>query len=208
MFKENSFLPTEESFRLRGDNDAVFDQMLADNFDEFNPTAQELLEHRLRKYQRQVVTQEQKIRQLEEVLLQRYETVGRHGLNYAKLYHNHDDGYSMEKLKKLLKRMKEDTEDGLQRHPLLDPKESKKLDQKLKKVLGLGETKAAQKGDEENEEAEPQDDDVAEGEKEQELKEWQDLLQRTIEEHQGKDEVKLFLALSKLLTEKRAKERE
>jgi len=30
--------------------------------------------------------------------------VGRHGLNYAKLFHNLHGGYSMEKLKKVLKR--------------------------------------------------------------------------------------------------------
>lgn len=90
-----------------------------------------------------MATQEEKIRQLQEVLLQRQEIVGRHGLNYAKLYHNHDDGYSMEKLKKVLKRMKEDVEDGLQRHPFLDPKESKKLDEKLRKILGLGGAEAA-----------------------------------------------------------------
>ena len=39
--------------------------------------------------------------------------------------------------------MKEDVEDGLQRHPFLDPKESKKLDEKLRKILGLGGTEAA-----------------------------------------------------------------
>lgn len=36
MFKENSFLPTEESFRLHEDGDQVFDQMLADNIGEFD----------------------------------------------------------------------------------------------------------------------------------------------------------------------------
>jgi hypothetical protein len=34
---------------------------------------------------------------------------GRHGLDYGKLYHNVGGGYSMEKLKKVLKRISEDT---------------------------------------------------------------------------------------------------
>jgi hypothetical protein len=43
----------------------------------------------------------------------------------------------MDKLKKVLKRLKEDREDGLDRHPFLDPQESLKLDEKLRKILRL-----------------------------------------------------------------------
>ena len=38
---------------------------------------------------------------------------GRHGLNYAKLYHNVDGGYEMEQLKTVLKRIKKDSEEGI-----------------------------------------------------------------------------------------------
>jgi len=43
----------------------------------------------------------------------------------------------MDKLKNVLKRMSEDREDGIDRHPFLDPVESQKLDEKLRKVLKL-----------------------------------------------------------------------
>jgi hypothetical protein len=38
----------------------------------------------------------------------------------------------MEKLKKVMQRLSEDREDGLYRHPFLDPKESEILDEKLR----------------------------------------------------------------------------
>ena len=56
MFKENSFLPTEESFKLRADNDVAFDNMLKDNIHEFGPNAAEVIAHRLKKYERKVET--------------------------------------------------------------------------------------------------------------------------------------------------------
>jgi len=46
-------------------------------------------------------------------------------LNYNKLYHNKDGGYSMDKLKRVMQRLKQDKEDGL--HPFLDPTQEKEL---------------------------------------------------------------------------------
>jgi hypothetical protein len=43
----------------------------------------------------------------------------RHGLDYNKLFFNYDGGYDMERLKTVLKRTKQDREDGV--HPFVDP---------------------------------------------------------------------------------------
>jgi len=59
----------------------------------------------------------------------------RHGLDYGKLYHNHEGGYTMEKLKKCLERQVDDREKGIELHPYLDVKEAQRLDDKLRDVL-------------------------------------------------------------------------
>jgi hypothetical protein len=51
--------------------------------------------------------------------MERNYLASRHGLNYAKLYHGLDGGYSMEKLKKVLKRIQGDIKDNI--HPFIDP---------------------------------------------------------------------------------------
>lgn len=133
IFKDHDFLPTEESFKGFGLRDEEFDKILADNIDEFGKTAREMIEFRLKKkYQRKIKLQQHTIEELKAVIQQRKQISGRHRLNYAKLYHNHHGGYSMEKLKKVMQRLSEDREDGLHRHPFLDPKESEILDEKLR----------------------------------------------------------------------------
>lgn len=62
----------------------------------------------------------------------------RHGLDYGKLFHNHEGGYTMEKLKKCLERQVDERDNGLEMHPFLDVKEAQRLDDKLRKVLRDG----------------------------------------------------------------------
>ena len=59
----------------------------------------------------------------------------------------------MDKLKKVLKRMKADREDGVHRHPWLDPQEAEKIDEKLRDLLKLNMKDEPAEGQEEAEEA-------------------------------------------------------
>ena len=74
--------------------------------------------------------------------------VDRHNLDYNKLYHMHGGGYSMDKLKKVLKRIRTDRGDGLHQHPWLDPVEADRLDQKLRSILKLDGKDEAADGEE------------------------------------------------------------
>ena len=66
-------------------------------------------------------------------ILNKFYTLGRHGLNYAKLFLDFEGGYTMEELKVLMERVKKDKEDNI--HPFIDPKENRKLVAKIKKTL-------------------------------------------------------------------------
>jgi hypothetical protein len=72
---------------------------------------------------------------LRDEYVEREYTAARHGLNYAKLYHGLDGGYSMEKLKKVLKRIKSDVQDNI--HPFIDPEQDGRVEVQLKKILKL-----------------------------------------------------------------------
>lgn len=61
------------------------------------------------------------VKKIEEDYYERAYTSARHGLNYSKLYHGLDGGYSMEKLKKVLQRIKSDVKDNI--HPFIDPEQ-------------------------------------------------------------------------------------
>jgi hypothetical protein len=98
-------------------------------------------------------TLKDRVDHLENEYYERAYTAGRHGLNYAKLYHGLDGGYSMEKLKKVLDRIKSDVKDNI--HPFIDPEQDNRVESQLKKILKLridskpeGE-EAAQEDDEE-----------------------------------------------------------
>lgn len=62
----------------------------------------------------------------------------------------------MDKLKQVLKRIAEDREDGIDRHPYLDPQESEKLDEKLRNIFNLKKNKKTEgaEGEEAEEAAE------------------------------------------------------
>jgi hypothetical protein len=75
------------------------------------------------------------VKELEMEYFERAYTATRHGLNYTKLYHGLDGGYSMEKLKKVLERIKSDVKDNL--HPFIDPEQDNRVESQLKKILKL-----------------------------------------------------------------------
>lgn len=101
----------------------------------------------------------------------------------------------MEKLKKVLKRLAEDREDGLDRHPFLDPKESQRLDEKLRKLLKVN-TKEAAEGDAEEEAAEASEE---EGEK---IPTYHEQLFKIIEEDEGAGDVEILRAIWDIIKEK------
>lgn len=104
----------------------------------------------------------------------------------------------MEKLKKVMKRLTEDREDGLDRHPFLDPQESQKLDEKLRKVLKLN-SKEAVEGEEAAEASEEED-----GEK---ILTVQERLIKVAEENPGADDAEIIKAVFSILREKQENEK-
>jgi len=90
-------------------------------------------------------------------LAPRLYTLGRHGLDYAKLYHDFEGGYDMEQLKTILQRVKQDKEDGF--HPFVDKALDRELEAKLQQTLKVyKENKAkAKEGDGEAESEEPEE---------------------------------------------------
>jgi len=104
----------------------------------------------------------------------------------------------MDKLKTVLKRMSEDREDGIDRHPFLDPMESKKLDEKLRKVLKLN---SAAEGEVAEEAAEASDDE--DGEK---ILTVQERLLNVAEDNYGADDAEILKAIFDIIKEKQVKE--
>lgn len=89
---------------------------------------------------------EVEIQRLRDEITERHYTAARHGLNYGKLYHGLDGGYSMEKLKTVMKRIKNDIKDNI--HPFIDSKEDTRVETQLRKVLKLRiDDRAAQDGE-------------------------------------------------------------
>tara|TARA_B110000285_G_C15135933_1_gene626903 strand:- start:1004 stop:1696 length:693 start_codon:yes stop_codon:yes gene_type:complete len=107
----------------------------------------------------------------------------------------------MEKLKKVLKRLNEDREDGVDRHPFLDPEESAKLDEKLRKVLKL-KSKGGEEGEAAEEEAAASEEE--DGEKAMTI---QERLIQVTEENDGADDAEIFKAVMGILKEKQAEEK-
>ena len=98
---------------------------------------------------------ETEVQKLRDEIVERTYTAARHGLNYGKLYHGLDGGYSMEKLKTVMKRIKNDITNNL--HPFIDPEQDGKIENQLRKILKLridekNTGEAAQEGEGEEEE--------------------------------------------------------
>jgi hypothetical protein len=121
----------------------------------------------------------------------KFYTAARHGLNYAKLYHGLDGGYSMEKLKKVLKRIKSDHKEHL--HPFIDEEEDFRVDQQLRKIL-------KQRVDQRPKEVAKKGNDD-----EERVKTAEEYLLEEIEEDEEKE---LTKELFRLIREKQQKERE
>lgn len=155
--------------------------------------AYEIIEQINKKYEHNVETYQNDIENLYDELMEKEYTAARHGLNYAKLYHGLDGGYSMEKLKKVLQRIKNDVKDNL--HPFIDPREDNRVDEKLKKILKL---RMDEKVTDEAAQEDAADDE--EGEK---IKTGEEYLLESIEDEEEREYTKELL---NLVNERRAKE--
>jgi len=102
----------------REDIDETMERFLLANFDDLEPMEQEMLTERLY-YRHEASTHHENTIKMYEKLQQQMYLSDRHGLDYNKLFFNYDGGYDMERLKTVLKRTKQDREDGV--HPFVDP---------------------------------------------------------------------------------------
>lgn len=111
--KGEHFMPEQ-----REDIDETMERFLLANFDDLEPMEQEMLTERLY-YRHEASTHHENTIKMYEKLQQQMYLSDRHGLDYNKLFFNYDGGYDMERLKTVLKRTKQDREDGV--HPFVDP---------------------------------------------------------------------------------------
>jgi hypothetical protein len=137
--KKLDFLNPNGSFVPEVDSETIQDQrltrLLMENFDNLPKVEQALLSERVARAYPDEKTFEERQNEKEHELMRAIELSGRHGLSYYKLFHNAEGGYDLERLKTVLKRIKQDREDGI--HPYVDPALDAELTRKLKKVLRL-----------------------------------------------------------------------
>ena len=134
MFSKDgeNFMPEEVEAAEREER---LTELLLQNFDSLAKHEKALLLERVKRANDVSQTQEETITALEAELERALYMTSRHGLSYRKLFHNSEGGYDLERLKTVLKRVKQDREDGL--HPYIDPALDAELSKKLKKVLRL-----------------------------------------------------------------------
>jgi cysteinyl-tRNA synthetase len=127
----------------------------------------------------------------------------RYGLNYAKLYLDYDGGYDMERLKKVMLRMKKDEELGLEMLDDLEMAESRF--EKLEKMIRqeIEEAKQAEgEGEGEGEEEEGEEDEAK-----QAADAYREKFMNVVEEDlEGDDEKALFKELMKFIKQNKEKE--
>ena len=185
VFAKDSWMPVDTTEQNQND---IINQTLFLNFEDLEENEQEML---LQRVSETTINETQDHRQsrIQHEIEEGLYLAARHGLSYAKLFHNTDGGYNMEKLKKVMKRVKQDREDGV--HPFVDPKMERELDAKIRKVLKLN------IGD-----AKPEP--VKEPEEGQQLS----YQEHVINSIQDDEERQIAKALANLLNERRSKEQE